>query len=202
MDIDDPVQPEPLGPPLARTSAARNVNPFSILDPVFGRNIFESTNDFTSQAPFVTHPREVREIPIEVKDGSQPSGRSGHGPVVEDVTETAHADSTINESVVIVDEDEVPAAPTAEARQQSEPKEDVLHDGSHDRNIGPSAPRFGDLPDYSDDIEEEMIRAAIEASKREVEESYPNQQLSAQNVCFNYPHIWGEVVDFLFVGCF
>lgn len=185
MDVDDPVRPEPWGPPLAPLSAARNLNPFSLLGSNFGRNIFESGNDLTSQEPIVTQPREMREIPIEVKDGSQPSGRSGHAPVIEDITEAADTPSTGIHGTVVIDDngDEVPDAPSSQAGQRIEPKEDILHDGSHDQNIGPSAPRFDDLQDYSNDIEEEMIRAAIEASKREVEESYPNQQFDSQNVC-------------------
>ncbi|KAF3448497.1 hypothetical protein FNV43_RR09210 [Rhamnella rubrinervis] len=183
MDIDNPVRPEPWGPPLATLSAARNLNPFSLLDPNFGRNIFESGTDLTSQEPIVTHPREVREIPIEVKDGSQASGRPGQAPVIEDITEAADTPNTDIRGTVVIDDngDEVPDAPSSQAGQRSEPKEDMLHDESHDRNIGPNAPRFTDLQDYSNDIEEEMIRAAIEASKREVEERYSNQQFDTQN---------------------
>lgn len=185
MDIDDLGRPEPWAPPLEPLSAARNLNPFSLLDPSFERGIFESGTDLTRQAPFGTHPRQVREIPIEVKDGNQPSGHSGHAPIIEDVTEAADTPSAGIRGTVVIDddEDEVPEAATSQAGQRSEPKEEMLNDGSHDQNIGPTAPRFDDVQDYGNDIEEEMIRAAIEASKREVEKSYPNQRFDAQHVC-------------------
>ncbi|GMN32304.1 hypothetical protein TIFTF001_003600 [Ficus carica] len=184
MDIDDPVQDEPWGRPLSRLSAAGN--PFSHLDPNFGRSIFDSGTDFTNSEPFVTHPREVREIPIEVKDGNQPSGHSGYAPLVEDVTDVAETVSTqvpdIHDTVIVDDEDDVLAGGRAsQVGQRSEQRDDVLLDGSHDQYSGPSVPRFDDLPDYGNDVEEQMIRAAIEASKREVEEGFPNQPFNAES---------------------
>ncbi|PWA53751.1 ubiquitin-like superfamily protein [Artemisia annua] len=66
------------------------MNPFSLLDPNFTRNIFDSGPVFRGGEPFVSHPREVRQIPIEVKDGpSTESDHSGRAPRIEDVTETA-----------------------------------------------------------------------------------------------------------------
>lgn len=50
----------------------------------------------------------------------------------------------------------------------------------------PSAPGIDDLPDYNNDIEEEMVRAAIEASKREVGNVYLDQQFGAHDVCKFY----------------
>ncbi|KAL5551799.1 hypothetical protein UlMin_001975 [Ulmus minor] len=171
MEIDDPIQAGPWGRPLSRVSGSGNMNPFSLLDPNFTRGIFESGTNFTRVEPFVSHPREVRQIPIEVKDGSQPSGHSGRGPVIEDITETAEAHGRgVQGTVIIDDEDEVPAAPTAQVGQQSE-----------DQFSRPSAPRFDDVQDYGNDIEEQMIRAAIEASKREVEDSYSSQPLGAES---------------------
>ena len=189
MDIDDPVQDEPWGHPLSRLSASGN--PFSHLDPNFGRSIFDSGTNFTNSEPFVTHPREVREIPIEVKDGSQPSGHSGYAPVVEDVTDVAETVSTqgpdIHETVIVDDEDDVLAGGRAsQVGQRSEQRDDVLLDGSHDQYSRPSVPRFDDLPDYGNDVEEQMIRAAIEASKREVEEGFPNQPFGAESVRSNF----------------
>ncbi|XP_016651056.1 PREDICTED: plant UBX domain-containing protein 8 [Prunus mume] len=195
MDIDDPVPVGPRRDPLSLLSATRDINPFSLLNPSFGSSIFESGSDFRERAPFVTHPREVREIPIEVKDDGNPSSHSGHAPTIDDVTGTAHAygpgipgtviiddedDDGIPGTVIIDDEDDdVPAAPTVQAGQGSGPQDISSGDGSHHRNFGPSAPRFDDPQDYSNDIEEEMIRAAIEASKREVEESQQNQLFAA-----------------------
>lgn len=205
MDIDDSLQDEPWEGPLPRLSAAGNLNPFSLLDPNFSRSIFDRGTDFTNTEPVVTHPRGVREIPIEVKDGNQPSGHLGRAPLVEDVTdvaETAHTHGhDIHGTVIVDDEDEVPTGPTAQAGQWSERRDDVSHDGSRDQHSGPSAPRFDSLPDYGNDIEEQMIRAAIEASKREVEEGFPNQSFGAESVCSNRLHIHGGVLDFHVVGC-
>ncbi|XP_062074210.1 plant UBX domain-containing protein 8 [Humulus lupulus] len=178
MDIDDPVQIEQW-PPLSHLPANPNSNPLSLLGPHFGRNIFDGVPAFTNPQPLVTHPREVRQIPIEVRDDNQPSGRSGNAPIIEDVTETV--DTPIPEvhgTVIVDDEDEIPAG--LAAAQRREQFDDMSNDGARDRFIGPPVPQFGDLQDTSNDIEEQMIRAAIEASRREVDESFPNEPFGAE----------------------
>ncbi|KAI5417321.1 plant UBX domain-containing protein 8 [Lathyrus oleraceus] len=168
MDIDDDPRDDEILRPSSLLSSARNLHPFSLLDPTIGRSIFDTHLGSTNQTPFVTHPREVREIPIEVKDGSQSTPQAGRTPIVEDVTGTVHAQgSDIHGSVVIIDDDDddTPPAPTH-----------TLPDSS----VIPSAPNFENLPDSGNDIEEEMIRAAIEASKREAEENYSNHELGRQ----------------------
>ncbi|CAI8609719.1 unnamed protein product [Vicia faba] len=134
MDIDDDPRDDEILRPPSLLSAARNLHPFSLLDPTLGRSIFDTHLGSTNQRPFVTHPREVREIPIEVKDGSQSTPQAGHTPIVEDVTGTVHAQ------------------------------------------------------DSSNDIEEAMIRAAIEASKREAEENYTNHELGRQDLSESGPN--------------
>ncbi|KAM1024843.1 hypothetical protein ACFX15_037390 [Malus domestica] len=190
MDIDDPVSVGPWRDPLSLLSATVDMNPFSSLNPHFGRTIFDSSTDFTNRTPFVTRPREVREIPIEVKDGDQPSGHSGRDPIIDDVTGTEQGYGPGIPGTVIIDEeddDDIPAAPTVQAGQRSGPQDMSSGDGSHHPNFGLSAPRFDDAQDYSNDIEEEMIEAAIEASKREVEENQPNQQFGASSFDDNRP---------------
>ncbi|KAE9606582.1 hypothetical protein Lal_00026309 [Lupinus albus] len=153
MDIDDELHAE-IHRPQSLLSSDRN-NPFSLLESTIGRGIFDSHSHLSNQPPFVTHPREVREIPIEVKDDSQSTPQANqHAPTIEDVTETVHADGPDIHGTIIIDEDDDNTPPVQTER--------------------PSAPDFENLPDYSNDIEEEMIRAAIEASKREAEENYPN----------------------------
>uniref|UniRef100_A0A5B7AK21 UBX domain-containing protein n=1 Tax=Davidia involucrata TaxID=16924 RepID=A0A5B7AK21_DAVIN len=183
MDIDDPIQVESLRRPFSLLPTARNMNPFSPLDPNFSRSLFDSGPDLTSRAPFVSHPKEVREIPIEVKDGSEQSGHSGLAPTIEDVTGTAQAHGPEIHGTVIIDDDDkdIPTASAAHAARRNEQKDDVLGDSSYGTHPRPSAPGIHDLPDYSNDIEEEMIRAAIEASKWDVEQGYPNQQFGARN---------------------
>ncbi|CAI8598792.1 unnamed protein product [Vicia faba] len=168
-DIDDDPRDDEILRPLSLLSTAGNLHPFSLLDPTLGRNIFYTHLGSTNQRPFVTHPREVREIPIEVKDGSQSTPQVGHIPIVKDVTGTVHAQgSGTHGSVVIInddDDDDTPPAPTH-----------TLPDSS----IIPSAPNFDNLPDNGNDIEEEMIYAAIESSKQKAEENYNNHELGRQ----------------------
>ncbi|XP_010455587.1 PREDICTED: plant UBX domain-containing protein 8-like [Camelina sativa] len=151
MDIDD-VIPAPQSP-LSMFNAARTIGrPFSLLDSDFARGIFDS-DPLMPRPPFVSHPREVRQIPIEVKDSSSgPSGRSSDAPTIEDVTETTHVQGPATQGTVIIDEesdDDIPYAPRGQSRQ------DGLAGSVANNN-----------QDYND-IEEEMIRAAIEASKKE-----------------------------------
>jgi hypothetical protein len=157
MDIDD-VIPAPQSP-LSMFNAARTIGrpPFSLLDSDFARRVFDS-DPLMPRPPFVSHPREVRQIPIEVKDSSGPSGRSSDAPTIEDVTETAHVQGPVTtQGTVIIDEesdDDIPFAPMGRSRQDR-PAGSVANNNNQDYN----------------DIEEEMIRAAIEASKKEAEGS-------------------------------
>ncbi|KAE9596546.1 hypothetical protein Lal_00007811 [Lupinus albus] len=174
MDIEDE-----LHRPLSLFSSARN-NPFSILESTIGRGIFDTRSHLANQPPFVTYPREVRQIPIEVKDGSQSSPQaSHHAPTIEDVTGTVHADGPHIHGTVIINEDD-DDTPPARTAYQNEQNYETLADTSLSRSTRPSAPDFENLPDYDNDIEEEMIRAAIEASKREAGENYPNHNPARQ----------------------
>ncbi|KAF5774856.1 putative UBX domain, ubiquitin interacting, UBA-like superfamily, Ubiquitin-like domain superfamily [Helianthus annuus] len=151
MDIEDPFPSASHRPGFPPFPLARDMNPFSLLDPNFTRSIFDSGPRVRTGEPFVSHPREVRQIPIEVKDGpssTTESERSGHAPRIEDVTDTATEHVPETRGVVIVDEDD---------------NDD--DDSFPTSGLRPSAPQAADLPDYG--IEEEMIRAAIEASKQD-----------------------------------
>ncbi|XP_022719984.1 plant UBX domain-containing protein 8-like [Durio zibethinus] len=171
MDIDDPIEVAPNSPVLPLLPASGTMNRFSILDPNSHRSFSDGASAFTTCEPLVTHAREAievpiedkreaREVPVEVKDRNEPSGHSGHAPAIEGVSETAQAHGlNTNETVII---DEVDEDSTVQPRWQN--------DNSHDQRVTPSAPPFDNLPGYGNDIEEEMIQAAIEASKRDVEE--------------------------------
>lgn len=174
MDID---QVEPQAPPSSLLATDKNTNPFSPLVPNFSGSFLESTSDFISSTPFATHPKEVREVPQDVKDSNQPSGRSGQAPLIGDVSESVHAHGSDTHGSVLIDEDvdqNISAAATAQATLH-DGENHILGDVPQDRNSRSNASGFGRLPDDSNDIEEEMILAAIEASKREVE--------GAHNVC-------------------
>ncbi|XP_008812935.2 plant UBX domain-containing protein 8-like [Phoenix dactylifera] len=177
MNIDDPLDDEPLRPAFPLLSAARNLNPFSLLDSTFGRNFFDgAATGIPNLAPRVSLPREVREIPIEVKDGNTQPGSSGLGPTIEDVTENIPAHGPeIHGTVIIDDDDEDEDLPNAPANHHATPA-----DVTFGRRHGPNVSQFVDLTDYNNDIEEEMIQAAIEASKREAE-GHPSQQIDVRN---------------------
>ncbi|XP_054823393.1 plant UBX domain-containing protein 8-like isoform X2 [Prosopis cineraria] len=81
------------------------------------------------------------------------SPQAGLAPITEDVTGTVNAHGPDTHGTVITDA------------------------GGSAR---PCAPSDENLPDYSDDTEEQMIRAAIEASKQEVAEKYSDYKIGGQ----------------------
>lgn len=157
MDLDEPLDPMFNRPLFPRTLG----NPFALLDPSFADI---TAADIFGRGPRVTHPREVRQIPIEVKDSNARTGSSGQGPVIEDVTGHESFYGPEVHGTVIVDEDDGDLPSASSAHDPSIPSST-----SHPNHSVPSAPPLVDVSDYNNDIEEEMIRAAIEASKREAE---------------------------------
>ena len=153
MDIDEPL--------FTRTFFPGNLgNPFALLDPNFANR---AAAGIFGLGPQVTHPREVRQIPIEVKDNNTQTGSSGQGPVIEDVTgrESLYGPE-VHGTVIVEDDEDLPSAPSAH-------DPNIPSNASRPNLSVPSAPPLVDVNDYNSDIEEEMIRAAIEASKREAE---------------------------------
>ncbi|PKA66409.1 hypothetical protein AXF42_Ash007107 [Apostasia shenzhenica] len=155
MDIDDSNDAETAAPTPSLLSGSQRWSPFSIFDRHLGQSMFDGgTTDFMSRVPRVSHPRDVRQIPIDFKDENPTQGTSTQGPRIEDVTgrDSEHGPE-VHGTVDIEDDDDVfPSAPST--------------DVSFGRHPGPSIVPSND---YTIDIEEEMIQAAIEASKREVE---------------------------------
>lgn len=163
MDIDDPVQVETREPLSLPLSAARNhLNSFSL-----------------PHVPFVSYPREVREIPIEVKDRNGPSGNSEHGPIIENITgrDSDHGPSVRGTVIIDEEDDNIPAVSTAHVTKSNERAEISSQYG----NVQPSAPVYDNSSDFTD-VEEEMVRAAIEASKRDIEGNF-----LVQGVCDSFP---------------
>ena len=183
MDIDDPVEVEPHGPPRSLLSTAREgMIPFSLLDRNLRQGFFDRPSDFTSSAPVVTHPREAREIPIEFRDGNRPSG---HELTIEDVTGTVDAHVPEVRGTVVTDDNEDEEPPvTSTARAPDLENRAVSSIISRDRNAIPGAFESNEFQDRND-IEEEMIRAAIEASKKDVVQAYPSDPLTTHTVCDN-----------------
>ncbi|MQL81165.1 hypothetical protein Taro_013617 [Colocasia esculenta] len=179
MDIDEPVNIEAGGPPFPMLSASRSFNPFSLLDDHLGRSYFDrrDTADIRSNAPRVSHPRERREIPIEFKDGDGQSGSSSHGPTIEDITgNDAAVGPEIFGHVSVDDNDDDLVEVNARASGQTERQYEHLYGTIPE----PSAPQVAVMND-NNDIEEEMIKAAIEASKHDAER-YSSLQFSAPNM--------------------
>ncbi|URE42482.1 UBX domain-containing protein [Musa troglodytarum] len=170
LETDDALDNGPLRPSFPLLSATRDVNPFSLLDSKFGlfSSLFDGggASSFPRHGPRVSHPREVREIPIDFKDDNRGSGPSGVGPRIEEVTgnETAHGHE-IHGTVIIDDEDDDDIQPTHGGHGAKSSA-----DTSFGQCAGPSVSPLADMTDYSNEIEEEMIKAAIEASKREAQQ--------------------------------
>jgi hypothetical protein len=151
MDLDEPFVP----------SFGRHVgNPFDILNPSF---VDRAAAGLFGRGPQVTHPREVRQIPIEVIDSNPQTGSSGQGPIIEDVTgrETSYGPE-VHGTVVIDEDDDDDNLPSAYVPN-------IPRNTPGTYYSAPSAPPLVGASDYNNEIEEEMIRAAIEASKRDAE---------------------------------
>ncbi|KAI4377880.1 hypothetical protein MLD38_015441 [Melastoma candidum] len=176
MDIDDPVEVVHPEPPFPLLSAGRRgLNPFSLLDDSLTR-VFEGTSGFGQSTPSVTHPRNVRQIPIEVKDENGPLNQSGRGPTIVDVTGTEHDEvPEVRGTVIYDEEDDSPAVSIAHGAGLNQEKQSAISSGL--------------ARDYNDDIEEEMVRAAIEASKREIEgvNNFPSELASGSQT--GQPHL-------------
>lgn len=164
MELDEPLDPMFNRPLFPRTLG----NPFALLDPGFADI---TAGDIFGRGPRVTQPRDVRQIPIEVKDSNTQTGSSGQGPIIEDVTGRESFYGPEVHGTVIVDEDDEDLPLTLSAQDPKIPSSAL-----HPNHFMPSAPPVVDVSDHNNDIEEEMIQAAIEASKREAD--------GMKNVCF------------------
>ncbi|KAF7137438.1 hypothetical protein RHSIM_Rhsim07G0094100 [Rhododendron simsii] len=146
------------------TNIDDHLNPFSHVD---SGSLWDSGPDFTSSSPIVSHSGEVGEIPIEVRDGTEQSHHSVLAPNIDGFSGKSDAVRAGTGGTVITDGDvNIPIALSGDSSGRNGQKDDALHDSSNDTSRMPSSPGIDDF-DYSNDIEEEMIRAAIEASRRD-----------------------------------
>ncbi|XP_058086722.1 plant UBX domain-containing protein 8-like isoform X2 [Magnolia sinica] len=160
MVIDDPNQEETQGPNLPRLSSTRSSNPFGPPDLNFGQSSF----DESGAAKFDS-------------ENSQ-SSHSGPHPTIEGFSGSVYVrGSETRENVRIVDkeDEDLAIAPAAHAVGENEGND------AYDRRPRHSVPQLDNVPDYGNDIEEEMVQAAIEASKREAEDGYPSHQLGIKD---------------------
>ncbi|KAM7531256.1 hypothetical protein LguiB_034666 [Lonicera macranthoides] len=138
-DINDTFLVAPHRTHFSPLPSTQDMNPSSLLDPNSTRSVIDTGTDFSSRPPFLSHPREVRQIPIEIKNGNE---------------------KVDNET-----------APVACAAAQNGGK-NILTDYLYPTHSQPSSSGIDDLPEYTYDIEEEMLQAAIEASKQDAEIGY------------------------------
>ncbi|KAG5539701.1 hypothetical protein RHGRI_020044 [Rhododendron griersonianum] len=149
------------------TNIDDHLNPFSHVDSDLRRSLWDSGPDFTSSSPIVSHSGEVGEIPIEVRDGTEESHHSVLVPNIDGFSGKSDAVRAGTGGTVITDGDvNIPIALSGDTSGQNGQKDDALHDSSNDTSRMPSSPGIHDFDD-SNDIEEEMIQAAIEASRRD-----------------------------------
>ncbi|KAK3132878.1 hypothetical protein QOZ80_6AG0528940 [Eleusine coracana subsp. coracana] len=140
-------------------------DPFALMDPNFQQQFFDrigSTDTF--HGPRVSQPREAREIPIEVKNSETQTGPSDQAPVIEDVTGHESSQRPGVPETIIIDGEDDGLSSAASAHHAN-----ISNNMSPPNTTLPSAPPLVHVNDYDDDIEEEMIRAAIEASKKDAE---------------------------------
>uniref|UniRef100_A0ACD5YDZ1 Uncharacterized protein n=1 Tax=Avena sativa TaxID=4498 RepID=A0ACD5YDZ1_AVESA len=137
-------------------------DPFALMDPNFQQRFFDRAGSAgtTNHDSHGSHPREAT---VEVNDSNIQTGPSGQASVVGNVT--GHGSSygpEFRETIIIDDdEDELPYGISSQHAN-------IPSSVSQPNPPLPTAPPLVHVTD--NDIEEEMIRAAIEASKREAEE--------------------------------
>ncbi|KAL9666143.1 hypothetical protein QQ045_000467 [Rhodiola kirilowii] len=128
----------------------------------FHRSIFDRIPSFPGQEPFVSHPREVREIPIEVKDSNESSSRDRLAPTIVDVTGTEHDHGPEIRGTVTMEDDDFASENDMRWRSTQVDYASV--------NVVPAPSAETDYLD--DDIDEQMLLAALEASRRDTEEKH------------------------------
>lgn len=131
-----------------------------------GGNLNEAVNaHFTEGDTNIRHQPDVAALQDDFMDIDEPSETITHRPPISHFPESAPRIENVTETLpethgtlTIDDDDDFQSLGSSHT--------------SHDTHLIPSAPAISDLPDYG--IEEEMIRAAIEASKHDAEISQPD----------------------------
>uniref|UniRef100_A0A7N0SYW1 UBX domain-containing protein n=1 Tax=Kalanchoe fedtschenkoi TaxID=63787 RepID=A0A7N0SYW1_KALFE len=142
------------------------------LFPSWGRdntNFFDRIPPFPRQDPFVSHPREVREIPIEVKDGNESSSNPRLSPIIVDVTDTEHDHGPEIHGTVTMDDDD-------SASENDMPSQPTQVHYAADNDL-PAQTEFLD-----DDIDEQILREALEASMHDAQEQHSAKGFDSEMV--------------------
>ncbi|XP_023772122.1 plant UBX domain-containing protein 8 isoform X1 [Lactuca sativa] len=152
-----------------------------------GGNLNEAVNSYFTQGDTnIRHQTDVADHQEDLMDiDEEPSETSNHrppflpfpasAPRIENVIDTLPENPGTLRSIDD-DDDDFPSLRSSHLAGLSGQNENLF--SHHDTDLIPSAPGVSDLPDYG--IEEEMIRAAIEASKHDAEISQPDDVLLVQ----------------------
>ncbi|XP_051188946.1 plant UBX domain-containing protein 8 [Lolium perenne] len=137
-------------------------DPFALMDPNFQQMVFDRAGSAgtASHDAQGSHPIEAT---VDVKDSNIQTGPSGQASIIENVTGHGSLYGPGGRETIIIDDDEDELPYGLSSQHASFPSS-----APQPNPPLPTAPPLVHVPD--NDIEEEMIRAAIEASKREAEE--------------------------------
>jgi len=183
MEVQYPVGPFP--------SIPTNFPPFgSINQGLMSSPIFMP---YHNSVPYVSHPRNVRNIPIESKDEQDQAADENTAPAIEEVSASVHAQGPeVRGTVIFDDDDEFLSTASSTFRAGSNSRGGYHNSYPHGRELRPSAPQVAEEPvaaiEEGNAIEEEMLRAAIEASRKDstarkvMEAEYPD-----------FPELWQKI---------
>ncbi|XP_047049925.1 plant UBX domain-containing protein 8-like [Lolium rigidum] len=137
-------------------------DPFALMDPNFQQMVFDRAGSAgtASHDAQGSHPIEAT---VDVKDSNVQTGPSGQASIIENVTGHGSLYGPGGRETIIIDDDEDELPYGLSSQHANFPSS-----ASQPNPPLPTAPPLVHVID--NDIEEEMIRAAIEASKREAEE--------------------------------
>ncbi|MCO5553221.1 hypothetical protein L7F22_006742 [Adiantum nelumboides] len=161
--IRQPVPPFPTYPPLSNPAWSGRLPASSGLGLADDQ---ASQIPFRDTAPIVSRTRSAREVHVDWRDDTEPRVRSRAAILV---SENAHLPSQ-SPTDFVSDEDEVSGPASAVSRAQGDglPFERITSGADYNfGNANPSGPLPAIPHNEGVDIEEEMVRAAIEASRKE-----------------------------------
>ncbi|MCO5576060.1 hypothetical protein L7F22_029867 [Adiantum nelumboides] len=131
---------------------------------------------YRGTSPFVTQPRDVREVPIDWKD-EEPRVRSNEGLVIEEISATDETwpASELHPHIISSDDDASRPLSRTFRRDEGRPRSDGSMMGSDSRMKQGNAngPLVVEVTDRltineGDEVEDEMLKAALEASQKEM----------------------------------
>eukprot|EP01018_Ginkgo_biloba_P018066 Gb_05634 [translate_table: standard] len=184
MEEDEPTEMEAQDRTEALSSVAMHAPSFRPRSEV-ASNMFDrqSTShipirDSLSQ-PHVSLPRDVRAISVDSKEEESQFADPPSVPTIVEVPASVNA-QRVSEAQrnVILDDDDLPSTASSIFRAGPDARGGSYNPNAylHGRDLRPSAPQLTVASEEGNAIEEEMLLAAIEASRREAEEANRRRQ--------------------------